>query len=189
MPPDPDPIRPWRVLGSKPMNHYRIFETRSDRVVSPRTGTEHEVYIVKGASWVNVIAITERNEMVLVQQYRHGVREVMWEIPGGVMDGNESPETAAARELLEETGYQGSTPRLLGKVHPNPAYQTNTCYTVLIENVRLVQTPNMDSMEDIAVKLVPETEFSRLVYSGQITHALVVVAELWRQQWRAGKSV
>jgi ADP-ribose pyrophosphatase len=179
-------IQPWKVIGSRPMNNYKIFETRTDRVVSPRTGQEHDVYIVEGASWVNVMPITPDREVVLVQQYRHGIREVMWEIPGGVIDPGETPEQAAVRELLEETGYAGKPPQLLGKVHPNPAYQTNLCYTVLIEDVKAVQAPQMEGMEDIAVKLVPEEEFGQLIMRGEITHSLVVVADLWRRLWRSG---
>ena len=110
----------------------------------------------------------------------------MWEIPGGVIDGKEIPEDAAMRELLEETGFQGGSARLLGKVHPNPAYQTNLCHTVLIEDARQIQEPCMEGMEDIAVELVAEEEFGNMVVDGRITHSLVVVADYWRRLWRSG---
>jgi len=180
-------IRPWRVTGSRAMNDYRIFETRTDRVVSPRTGREHDVYIVTGASWVNVLAFTPGEQMILVRQYRHGTRQVMWEIPGGVINPGETPESAAARELVEETGYSGNPARLLVQVYPNPAFQTNTAYTLLILNAKRVRSPQMDGMEDIAVRLVPEREFDRMIRRRQITHALVIVADLWRRLWRSGK--
>lgn len=181
-----DDIRPWRVVASRTVNDYRIFRTRADRVVSPRTDKEHEVYVVSGSSWVNVLAITPERGVVLVQQYRHGAREVMWEIPGGMMDAGEAPGIAAARELVEETGYAGDPPRVLGCVHPNPAFQDNVCYTVLIENARRAREPHPDGTEDIAVAVVPEAEFERMVADGRITHSLVVVADLWRRQWRSG---
>jgi ADP-ribose pyrophosphatase len=180
-------IRPWQVVSSRPLNHYKIFETRTDRVISPRTQQEHDVYVLTGASWVNILAYTEDQKIVIVQQYRHGIREVMWEIPGGVIDPGETPIQAATRELLEETGYRGNTPTILGKVHPNPAYQTNTCYTVLIEGARFLHSPLLESMEDIAVKLVDETEFQQMIVDGRITHSLVVVADLWRRLWRSGE--
>src|SRR5258708_1011040 len=88
-------ILPWKVLGSKNLNHYKIFETRTDRVVSPRTQQEHDVYIVTGSSWVNVLAYTPDQEILLIEQYRHGIREVIWEIPGGVIDPGETPAQAA----------------------------------------------------------------------------------------------
>jgi len=71
-------------------------------------------------------------------------------------------------------------------VHPNPAFQTNTSYTILIKEVKLIHPTKMDGMEDISVKLVREEEFSRMIANGEITHALVVVADLWRRLWRSG---
>jgi ADP-ribose pyrophosphatase len=180
-------IKPWRILSSKVLNYYRIFETRTDRVLSPRTNEEMDVYIVAGSSWVNILAITEDQKIVIVQQYRHGTRQVMWEIPGGVIDEGETPEEAATRELLEETGYAGKEAKIIGKVHPNPAYQTNICYTILIENAQKVQEPKLDSTEDIAVELVSEEKFEQMIISGEISHSLVVVADLWRRFWKSGK--
>ncbi len=179
-------IQPWKVLNSCGLNDYRIFKTRADIARSPRTGKKHEVYVVSGVSWVNVLAITPGQEIVLVQQYRHGTRTVMWEIPGGMMDRGESPGKAAARELLEETGYAGNKVRVLGNVHPNPAFQDNVCYTVLIENARRLHAPKPDGTEDISVDVVPEAEFAEMVSDGRITHSLVVVADHWRRLWRSG---
>ncbi len=171
-------IKPWQIISEKPLHQYKIFETRVDRVRSPKTGREHDVYIVTGASWVNVLAFTPDGKIILVQQYRHGLREVMWEIPGGVIDPEETPEHAGARELLEETGYAGTPARLLGKIHPNPAFQTNLCYTVLILDAKRVRDPMMDGTEDIAVCLVEEEEFGRMIADGRITHSLVALADL-----------
>ena len=181
------PIQPWPVLGSRPMHDYTIFQTRTERVRSPRTGGEHDIYLLTGPDWVNILAVTPAREVVLVQQYRYGSRQVMWEIPGGLMEPGEAPAAAGARELLEETGYAGDPPVALAKISPNPAFQTNTCHTVLVLNAQRVQTPSLDGMEDIAVKLVPEEEFSTMVADGRISNALVAVAELWRRLWREGR--
>ncbi len=180
-------IKTWEIIGSKPMHDYKIFQTRADRVISPRTGQEHDAFVLNGPDWVNIIALTPDHQMVLVQQYRHGTRQVMWEIPGGIIDPGESPQQAGTRELLEETGYAGKSAGILGKVHPNPAFQTNLCYTVLITDARKMGEPVMEGMEDIAVRLVSEEEFGRMVSDGRIPHALVAVAELWRRSWRAGQ--
>src|SRR2546430_14817831 len=111
---------------------------RSDRKVSPRTGSEHEVFVIDAVDWVNVVAVTADNHLVMVEQYRHGTNTVGLEIPGGMVDREDaSPVAAGVRELREETGYEGQTPRILGKILPNPAIQSNTCHTVLVENCRL----------------------------------------------------
>jgi 8-oxo-dGTP pyrophosphatase MutT (NUDIX family) len=170
-------IKPWKKLHSKPAGDHRIFTIRSDRAVSPRTQQEHDFVVIDCADWVNVIALTPDRQLVMVEQYRHGSNTVELEIPGGMIDRtDESPETAGARELREETGYVGDKPRRLGRILPNPAIMSNTCYTVLIENCRCEHPVEFDHGEDIVTRLVPVTEIQKLVATGKIQHALVVVA-------------
>ena len=177
-------IRPWPKLGSKPVGDFRIFTIRADRKVSPRTGREHEFYVLDSANWVNVIALTPDQQLVLIEQFRHGSNTVELEIPGGMIDpGDGSPEAAGQRELREETGYVGENARILGQVFPNPAIMTNTCFTVLVENCRCVQPVEFDHGEDLLTRLVPVAEVAGLVEQGRIKHSLVVAAlyhfDLW----------
>ncbi len=177
-------IRPWRQLSSRPLGDYRIFSLREERKVSPRTGREHGFYIIDSSNWVNVVALTPEREMILIEQYRHGSNTVELEIPGGMMDAADaSPEAAGERELAEETGYQGEQPVIVGEVFPNPAIQTNHCYTVLVRNCRPAKPVQWDAGEDLLTKLVPMEQAPELVASGRIRHALVVAAlyqfDLW----------
>src|SRR5262245_10671524 len=131
-------IKPWEKMGSKPLGDFRVFKLRADRSLSPRTGQEHEFFVLDCANWVNVVALTSAKQLVMVEQYRHGSETVELEIPGGVMDAGESPVESALRELREETGYTGENARVLGRITPNPALMSNTCFTVLVENCRCV---------------------------------------------------
>ena len=170
-------IKPWEMLRSQPVGRFRIFSIRSDFKISPRTGAEHDFYVIEAPNWVNVIARTPTRELVMVEQYRHGTNTVELEIPGGVMDPSDAnPERTAERELREETGYAGESARIIGKVFPNPAIMSNICYTVLLENCRLLHPVQFDHGEDIATRLVPESEVESLVASGKIRHSLVVAA-------------
>ena len=170
-------IRPWQKLGSRPVGDFRIFTVRTDEKLSPRTGAKHDFYIIDCVDWVNVLAITPQQELVMVEQYRHGTNTVELEIPGGIMDRSDaSPLHTGVRELREETGYEGKQARVLGDVFANPAIMSNTCHTVLIENCALKHPVEWDSGEDMLTRLVPLAEVPALVASGKIKHPLVIVA-------------
>jgi 8-oxo-dGTP pyrophosphatase MutT (NUDIX family) len=155
---------------------------RADVKKSPRTGREHEFIVLDAVNWVNVVAVTPDQQMVLVEQYRHGSDTVELEIPGGIMDAQDaSPVAAGCRELREETGYEGERARIIGQVFANPAIMTNTCFTVLAENCRLAGPVQFDSGEDLATRLVPVAEVPGLVASGKIRHSLIVAALYYYQ--------
>jgi 8-oxo-dGTP pyrophosphatase MutT (NUDIX family) len=169
----------WPVVSSRIERTLRIFNLRMDRARSPLTGEEHDFVVMESAPWVNVIPLTPAEEVVLIYQYRHGIRAVTMEIPGGMIDVAETPLAAARRELQEETGYQGETWIDLGYVHPNPAIQDNRCHTFLALRVTKARPQALDEKEDIEVILHPLADIPRLIREGQITHSLVVDA-FWR---------
>jgi 8-oxo-dGTP pyrophosphatase MutT (NUDIX family) len=170
-------IQPWRQLSSRLREDYRVFSVREARKVSPRTGREHDFFILDCSPWVNVVALTPERQMVLIEQYRHGSNTVELEIPGGVMDAADaSPEAAGCRELAEETGYEGEQPVIVGQVFPNPAIMSNRCHTVLVRNCRLARPAQLDQAEDLLTRLVPMEQVEELVATGQIRHALMVAA-------------
>ena len=180
-------IQPWLKLGSKPLGDFRLFKLRSDQKVSPRTGRPHDFIVLDCPGWVNVVALTPDERLVLIEQFRHGTNTVELEIPGGLMDPHDaSPVAAGVRELREETGYEGINARLLAEVFPNPAIMSNTCYTVLIEQCQLKHPVQWDSGEDILTRLVPLAEVPPLVAAGKIRHSLVVVALYHLELWRRG---
>src|SRR6478609_1150189 len=149
-------IKPWQKLSSKLLGDFKIFTIRTDRKISPRTQQEHGFFVIDSSNWVNVVAITPDQKIVMVEQYRHGSNTVELEIPGGMIDTEDaSPVAAGVRELREETGYEGKQARLLGEIYPNPAIMSNVCYTVLIEDCQLVHTVEFDSGEDLITTLVP----------------------------------
>ncbi len=166
----------WKVISSNRDKSYRVFSLRTDRAVSPRTGKDHDFFVLESSTWVNVIPLTPQNEVVLVRQYRHGIRSITLEIPGGLVENHDTPQEAAARELCEETGYQASEMIPLGRVHPNPAIQNNACYTFLARDVFPAGEQQQDEKEDIQILLRPLAQIPRLIREGEITHALVLAA-------------
>jgi ADP-ribose pyrophosphatase len=171
--------KPWKVISSKKDKSYRVFSLRTDRAISPRTGREHDFFILESSAWVNVIPLTPQREVVMVRQYRHGIRDITLEIPGGLVEDHETPEKSAERELYEETGYRVSEMILLGSVHPNPAIQNNQCYTFLARDVFLAGRQQQDDKEDIEIFLQPLDQIPQLIKGGEITHSLVLAAFHW----------
>lgn len=181
------PIQPWPLLRSRNLGDFRIFRLRQDWRRSPRTGCEHDFFVLDSRDWVNIVALTPDGQAILVEQFRHGTASVDLEVPGGVMDSADvSPVATAVRELREETGYEGTRARLLGNIAPNPAIQSNTCHTVLIEDCRPTGVHHFDPGEDIATRLVPADQLPALVADGTIRHSLVAVAIYHFDLWRRG---
>jgi len=180
-------ILPWKKISSKLIGDFRIFKLRSDVKLSPRTGREHDFYVLDSINWVNVIALTPGQKLVMIEQFRHGSNTVELEIPGGMMDAGETdPVATAVRELREETGYEGENARLLGRIWSNPAILNNKTYTVLIENCRLKHEVEWDHGEDLATRLVTVTDIPKLVADEKIGHSLVVVALYYFDLWQRG---
>ncbi len=171
-------VRLWTMHSTDLVADCRVFSVhRQLSSRSPDDHQKHDFYIVRPSNWVNVIPITEDGKVVLIEQFRHGIRSITLEVPGGMVDAEDGgSRIAAQRELLEETGYQGEKLFFLGCNHPNPALQPNICDTYLSVNARHIQVPKFDSTEEIAIRLVPIKEIPSLIRNGQISHALVIVA-------------
>lgn len=166
----------WQLGARLPGHDYRIFTTHFVEGTHPHTGALKRFSRIECTDWVNVIALTTDERVVLLRQYRVGIDRVCLEIPGGMIEPGEDPLVAAARELAEETGYTGGALELLGKVCPNPAIQNNALYTVLARGVALTQPPTPDDGEVLAVSTATLAECQRRLRDGEIEHALVVVA-------------
>jgi len=167
-------VETWETVESKEIADCRVFKVREDTARSgEKTG---KFYVIENPDWVNVIAINNDSEVVLIEQFRHGIGETILEIPGGMIDAGENPETAARRELLEETGYAASEFIFLGKSRPNPAINDNWLYHFAAFNAEKLEDVKFDDHESVVTKLYPLESVPELIKSGKITHSLVLAA-------------
>lgn len=175
---DPE-IKAWERKQTRQLADCRIFSLFESTSVSPLTDEEHTFFFLETSNWCNIVPVTPANELVCIRQYRHGSEEITLEIPGGIVDLGEDPADAAARECLEETGYQADELISLGVLAPNPALFGNQLHTFLAPNVKKVAEINNTSTEQTEVQLIPMAQLPEFLVSGEIDHALVC-ATLWR---------
>lgn len=173
----PPRIQRWALTQTRPVGDYRVFSVHEHELLDSGGGKRGSVHTFQCPDWCNMLAFTEARELVLVWQYRFGTDRMSLEVPGGVIDPGESPKDAACRELLEESGFvvTGSVHELLC-VEVNPALQNNRCYSYVTKNVTPSGAQAFDANEELEVVLVPESDLSALLASGEIRHALVRIA-------------
>jgi len=172
-------IKKWNILDT----HYIIkrpwLTARCDKVRLPNGKINPEYYILEYPTWVNIIAITEDGQFLMVEQYRHGLQDIFIELVAGVVEPGEEPLAAAKRELLEETGYGAGEWILNTVISQNPSSTTNLTYSFIATGVKKLTSQNLDETEDISIKLLSEKEVKELLISDKIKQSLMA-APLWK---------
>lgn len=163
-------MRTPKRTSSRVAGEFGLFRVSEHALDTGRSG-----FTVDVADWVATVAIARDERFVLVRQYRHGVDGPTLEIAGGLVDRGEAPAEAAARELLEETGYEGAL-EPLGWVHPNPALQGNRCHLFLARGCERVSDPENGPDEHTVVELASAAQVREALAAGDISHAVVVLA-------------
>ncbi|MDH3684250.1 MAG: NUDIX hydrolase [Acidimicrobiia bacterium] len=174
----------WHRVGSRPGDNLILFDTRYDQMRHPVSGRVFERLVLESVDWVNCVAVDTDGRLVMVRQFRFGTGYTTLETPGGMVDDGESSETAARRELLEETGYGGGTWRYLGAVEPNPAIHDHLCHHWLGTGVEAIADPDQGAGEHLQVELMTAEEVVAAAQAGEIKHALALsvigrVLDLW----------
>jgi ADP-ribose pyrophosphatase len=160
------------------ITHWKILETKhiypGIRVDKCELSNGHalDAHLLEYDDEIMVLALTKKQEVVLIKQYRHGVQQAIWELPGGSIDEGESPFQAAKRELLEETGYSSDTFVEVGQGSPNPAIYMNTIYSFLALDVEQVGKQSAHDAETIEISLIPLDEVITMAKRGGLIHSL-----------------
>lgn len=178
-----DPARAWIQGEVKTRSEGPVFRQTLARRRSPHTDLEHAFVRLEGPDWVNVVAFNEAGELLVVEQYRHGIEEATYEIPGGCGDPDETPLDAARRELREETGHVSGTWVELGFCTPNPATQNNRCHSFLALDCRPDGPLELDRTEELRLWAFTWAEWEARLKDGEISHALVLTAFLRLFLW------
>lgn len=162
----------WEICSSHYIHKGPWATLRSDKCQMPDGRIVEDYYVLEYPNWVNAVAITEDNKILMVRQYRHAAQIISLEIPGGVIDGDESPEHAIKRELLEETGYRFDDIEQLDIVYPNPSTANNVTYGFLARNGKKVQGQSLDEHEELIVEEYTIEEVKQLLLENKIMQSL-----------------
>jgi ADP-ribose pyrophosphatase len=180
----------WETVDSRVVADFGVFSVRKTRARSPRTGELHEFHMLDLPCCVKVIAFTEDDRVILVEQFRHAVERVTVEFPAGVMEDGEDPVHAALRELEEETGYRAATAERLSELDPDPAIHANSIEVVVARGCTADGARHQDAGEDVTVHVVAVEEVGALIRQGIIRHAAAISAwYLYEQRARPSAAV
>lgn len=169
----------WKTLKSEYLIQRPWLTARRDTVELPNGVINDEYYVLEYPTWINVIALTTDGNMVMIRQYRHGIDQTCFEIVAGVCEKGENPETAARRELLEETGYAGGEWHELMAVSGNTSTTNNITHCFVATGVEKVGCQHLDRTEDIEVHVMTKDEVMQLLVNDEIKQSLMA-APLWK---------
>jgi 8-oxo-dGTP pyrophosphatase MutT (NUDIX family) len=167
----------WQRLGSRYEDAgLMLFEKRIDTLRNPRNGQTFDRLVLESVDWVNVVALDTHGRSLMIRQFRFGVGYNTLETPGGMVDPGEDSKTAAARELLEETGYRSDNWQYLGAVEPNPAFHNHLCHHWLATDVELTKPQDLGAGEAIELEFMSQEQVRDAVMCGELKHALALSA-------------
>lgn len=172
---------PWVVLGEQTPFENKWVKVRTQRLRLP-DGREYEYSLVdRPHQGVGIILFDDEGRLLIEREYRHGVGEVVWQFPGGLIDGDEDPLLSAQRELREETGYRASEWEQLTWFYDNPALGNAASLLFVARGAEREGEPMWDSAEQMTQEWVTVKWLREAIRRGDIVDRVVLaaVAQLW----------
>jgi ADP-ribose pyrophosphatase len=170
-----------KILGSKVLYKGHIFGVRRDEVLEP-TGIRTTREVITHPGSVVVMPVLTDRRIILIRQYRHAARQFLWELVAGRIDPGESVRQAAARELIEETGYRAKRLRVFLDLFPTPGFLEERMYILLAEGLTPgVAEPEED--EKIVAKAYTRAELQKMIRRGVLRDAKSIAGLLYYFQF------
>jgi len=166
-----------KVLSSATIYEGPVFGIRRDEVIEPSgVRTTREVITHPGS--VVVLPVLPDGRILLIQQYRHAARQYLWELVAGRLDPGETPKVAAARELIEETGYRAKRFRVFLDVFPTPGLLEERMFILLAEGLTAGEAePEED--EKIISRVFAREQLEDMIRSGKLRDAKSIAGILY----------
>ena len=166
-----------KVLSSKVIYKGAIFGIRRDEVIEP-SGVRATREMITHPGSVVVLPVLADKRIVMIRQYRHAAKQYLWELVAGRIDEGEAPRKAAARELMEETGYRAKRFKIFLDVFPTPGFLEERMYILLAEGLSAGQAQPEDD-EKIVAKAYTRKELEEMMRQGKLRDAKSVAGLLY----------
>lgn len=169
----------WRVTRSELVLDKEWAKVRRDTCVTPTGHQVDDYYYWEAGDFAQVFALTEDARVVLVRQYKHAVKDVVLELPAGLVSVKDmTPLDTARRELLEETGFGVARWEALGALNVSSAKATTQAYLYLGSGAAVQGLPRPDANEQLELELVTISELLDLISKGQVRDTSSVACTL-----------
>ncbi len=176
-----DTAEHWPVASSTELARSRLFAVRADQVRTPENQlAERDMVLHPGA--VAVLALDDADRVLMIRQYRHPVRSLLWEVPAGLRDvAGEEPHVTAARELMEEASFRASHWRVLADYYSSPGYSTERLRVFLARDLEPIPAAERHFVPEaeeahLLVEWVPLDEAVAKVFAGELHNGPAVLA-------------
>lgn len=174
----------WKILGSKIVLDNKWLRVRRDKMKLPNGAVVNDYFVTELPNIATIFAVTKNNEVLFIKEYRHAVRKVLLGLPAGTYNKKlENPKKAAARELLEETGYKAGKFIHLGTFYVYATKIETQIDAYLTQDVEYVGTTFKEATENIELIKIPLYKVSKLAEKNTIQSAGVIATILRATQY------
>ncbi len=178
-----EPIQPWSTLQSKNVLQNKWITVRQDSCKLPDESVIDDYFVVERADIAGVVALTPEQEVICNVQYKHGIQEIVREIPAGIIEPGETPEQGAIRELEEETGYTTDALVHLKTVIVSPTSQNNRYHIYLATDARPCDRKLDTPRETIHNELIPLQQVKQMIETGEFPVMWSVASLYFAFEW------
>lgn len=179
-------MKKWQVKESTiVLDASPFMVVRQEKCELPDGNITRDYNIVSEPDIVIALVLTEADDIVLVEQYKHGIGQICLEVPGGLSDGG-TPLAEIKREVLEETGYESDNWLQLSTYITNPTRFDNYVHAFVARNAKQTSQQKLDPAEDIQVHIMSIPDVLEAVQAGRIA-ATQTIAILFQGLASIGK--
>jgi 8-oxo-dGTP pyrophosphatase MutT (NUDIX family) len=164
----------WETVASEPLVKDVWIDLRVDTAKTPKGQLVERYYVLDYPAWVHIVAFNEKNELLVIRQFRYAINRNIYEIPCGMSDDGETPYETAVRELREETGFTFESVKEIGKFSANPSSHTNYVYVFLATGSYTEQPTQFDETEDIEHEFMSMDSVNEAIKNGTFCNTMAI---------------